>query len=119
MKLPNNESAYVQQPKIVSYLLSEAHPVGKSKAKFFRSLGFDESNTELLIHGLLNIARFHDLTKILETIHGTKYVIVGDLHTPRNRVVTILTVWIVDAGTAAPRFITARPFKSNSEVHRD
>ena len=119
MKLPNNESAYVQQPKIVSYLLSEAHSVGKSKAKFFRSLGFDEFNTELLIQGLLNIARSYDVTETLKTIHGTKYVIVGDLHTPSDRTVTILTVWIVDAGTGAPRFITARPFKPNSEVHRD
>ena len=119
MKLPNYEQAYVQPPKITHYLLSETHSVGKSKAKFFRSLGFDESNTELLVQGLLHIVRSYDVAETLTTAHGTKYVIIGDLDTPCDRVVTILTVWIVDTGTDAPRFITARPFKPNSEVHRD
>ncbi|WP_391540809.1 DUF6883 domain-containing protein [Halomicronema hongdechloris] len=54
-----------------------------------------------------------------DAVHGTKYVIIGDLHTPSDRTVTILTVWIIDIGTDSPRFITARPFKPNSEVHRD
>jgi hypothetical protein len=44
LRLPNKEKAYIPRHKILDYLLSEKHAVGKSKARFFRSLGFDESN---------------------------------------------------------------------------
>lgn len=37
MKLPDKEKAYIPLLKIKDYLLSETHPIGKSKAKFFRS----------------------------------------------------------------------------------
>jgi len=39
MKLPDREKAYIPLLKIKDYLLSETHPIGKSKAKFFRSCG--------------------------------------------------------------------------------
>ena len=56
MKLPNASAARVEFEKIVGYLLSDAHPVGKAKAQFFRVLGFDASRPEELLAGLLGIA---------------------------------------------------------------
>jgi len=44
MRLPNGTNAYVPREKLVEYLLSETHAVGKSKARFFRGFGFDETN---------------------------------------------------------------------------
>jgi hypothetical protein len=41
MKLPNADKAYVPPNKLLDYLLSLSHPVGGSKARFFRSAGFD------------------------------------------------------------------------------
>ena len=46
-----------------------------------------------------------------DSAYGTKYVIVGAIESPLGRMVTILTVWIIDSGTTAPRFVTARPYK--------
>lgn len=39
MELPNKAKAQIPLEKIKDYLLSEAHAVGKSKAKYFRSCG--------------------------------------------------------------------------------
>lgn len=111
MQLPNHLQAYVQSSKLVGYLLSETHTIGKAKAKFFRALGFDETNLEALEQALLNLARTQTVDETVVTVHGTKYVITGLIDTPSGRTVTILTVWIVDTGEDAPRFITARPYK--------
>lgn len=46
MRVPNRDHAYVPERKLTGYLLSRSHPVGTSKARFFRGLGFDESNVE-------------------------------------------------------------------------
>ena len=40
MKLPRSLEAIVPERKLTGYLLSETHPVGRAKAKFFRALGF-------------------------------------------------------------------------------
>lgn len=49
MKLPFRKNAYIPEAKLVDYLLSETHPVGSSKAKFFRGLGYDEGNVKQLM----------------------------------------------------------------------
>ncbi len=40
MRLPNADDAIIDRPKLEGYLLSEAHPVGRFKARFFATLGF-------------------------------------------------------------------------------
>lgn len=40
MKLPNADQAVVEQKKVVDYLLNEAHPYGRSKARFFAEFGY-------------------------------------------------------------------------------
>lgn len=47
MKLPRNREAIVPELKLTDYLLSETHPVGRAKAKFFRALGC-AATTEIL-----------------------------------------------------------------------
>ncbi len=53
MKLPNREHSFIRPAKLNDYLLSEQHPVGRSKAKIQRSRGFNESNTKNLEEQLL------------------------------------------------------------------
>jgi hypothetical protein len=48
VRLPNRQQAYVPDTKLTGYLLSLVHPVGRSKARFFRRFGFDDSNVEML-----------------------------------------------------------------------
>jgi len=109
MKLPNREKAYIPISKLIDYLLSETHVTGKTKSKFFRLFGFDESNSDMLEQGLLAIAKTQDVVEVNTSAHGTKYVIDGSLFSPLNRFVRIRTVWIIEREQDAPRFVTAYP----------
>ncbi len=109
MKLPNREFSYVPHAKLKGYLLSETHAVGRSKAKFLRMIGFNETNIDLLERGLTSIAQTNEITVAISSPHGTKYIIDGSLRTPSNRLIDIRTVWIIDKGQENPRFVTAFP----------
>ena len=109
MQLPNRDQAYIPPPKLDSYLLSETHTVGRSKAKFFRAFGFTESNVDVLEQGLLYIAQTEVVTEVLSSRYGTKYIIEGSLSTPSGAVVRVRTVWIIETGDQRPRFVTAHP----------
>jgi hypothetical protein len=110
LNLPHREQAFIQPDKLTRYLLSENHRVGRSKAKFFRGLGFNDANVSLLEKVLLAIAYEQEVMETVTTRHGIKYVMTGVINTPSNRAVSVLTVWIVDVGEQSPRFVTARPF---------
>ena len=90
-------------------MLSETHPVGKSKAKFFRMHGFDDHNVDQLEQGLLRIAREEEVADTELAPHGEKFVVCGGVPTPSGRMVEIETVWIVEAEGVPPRFVTAYP----------
>ena len=109
MRLPHADLAEVNPTKIGAYLLSEAHPVGRSKARFFREAGFDESTIDLLTRGLLHIARTREVVETSATVHGLKYVLEGELEAPTGRRLRLRTIWIVDRGQERPRFVTAYP----------
>ena len=109
MKLPNRENAYIPISKLIDYLLSETHITGKTKSKFFRLFGFDESNLDMLEQGLLAIAKTQDVIEVNISPHGTKYIIDGNLFTPINRFVKVRTVWIIEKDQDTPRFVTAHP----------
>ena len=42
MRLPHADEAIVPVEKLRDYVLSRSHPVGRTKAKFFASLGYTE-----------------------------------------------------------------------------
>lgn len=44
MRLPNGARAEIDERKLTDYLLSMTHPIGRFKAKFFQSVGFEASN---------------------------------------------------------------------------
>jgi hypothetical protein len=109
MKLPNREDSYIPLPKLKDYLLSETHPVGKWKSKFFRSLGFNDINIPVLEKCLISIAYSEDVKDIITLGNGTKYVIDGLIETPVGKTVKVRTVWFIDINGTRPRFITAYP----------
>lgn len=110
-ELPNKAKATVSRRKLVDYLLSETHAVGKAKAKFFRSLGFNETTVDELERGLLTIARTGEVKERMISSYGVKYVIDGPLSSPHGVVVNIRTIWIVETGDEVPRFVTAYPLE--------
>jgi hypothetical protein len=109
MKLPSRENAYIPPPKLHDYLLSKTHSVGRWKAKFFRAIGFDETNVDVLEQRLIAIAHSEDVRDVVSLKHGAKYVIEGSLQTPAGNLVQVRTVWVIDAGQDRPRFVTAYP----------
>lgn len=109
MKLPNREYAYIPPAKLLDYLLSETHSVGKSKSKYLRSSGFNEANAYLLKQGLMAIAQAEDIAEVINTPYGVKYVIDGSFPTPVGISIRMRTIWIVDKQQTRPRFVTAYP----------
>jgi fructose-specific component phosphotransferase system IIB-like protein len=113
--LPNREAAFIQPQKLTGYLLSETHEIGHSKAKLLRAFGFNDNNVALLQQELLKIAYTQDIQEIIQTPHGTKYVLDGKIQAPNGRSLHLRTVWIIDIDQTAPRFVTARPIKPDTK----
>ncbi len=109
MLLPNCEQAYIPAPKLTRYLLSETHAVGKAKAKFFASLGYNRKNADQFANALLMIAKSESISQEVATLYGAKYIVEGDLVTPGGNIARIRTVWVVESHDKRPRFVTAYP----------
>jgi Domain of unknown function (DUF6883)/Domain of unknown function (DUF4926) len=94
--------------KLRDYLLSPNHPIGRYKAAFFRSLGYEQDDWEALEHDIRSLltgnAEEMDVTE-----YGTKYSILGPITGPNGRSTNIVSVWIILMGEDVPRFVTAYP----------
>ena len=111
MKLPNSDIALVEEDKITGYLLNPAHPDNGGKAPFFLSLGFTLENWQALALALRKVAQNFPVTKRMESPHGVKYVLDGNLESPGGTAHGIRTIWIIDKGLDVPRLVTAYPHK--------
>jgi hypothetical protein len=109
MELPNKSRAYLPLEKVKNYLLSETHAVGKSKARYFRSYGFNDENASDLAQGLLMIAQNTPVESSERSPYGTKYILDGELETPNRVMIHVRTIWIIESNTDIPRFVTAYP----------
>jgi len=108
MELPHADLAVVPPEKITQYLLNDAHPEGKTKAAFFRRLGFRPENPQILEAELLHLARMADM-KEMPFAFGLKYVGTGLIDCPDGRQVEIVTVWALRFGQPPPYLVTAYP----------
>lgn len=109
MSLPNFEKAYVPEQKLKAYLLSETHAIGRAKARFFRRLGYAETNADQLADALLAIVKSEEVGEEVSTNFGTKYIVDGDILTPGGTAVRLRTVWVIEPHDDRPRFVTAYP----------
>lgn len=107
MKLPGGADAKVEREKLENYLLSRTHPTGRFKARFFHAVGLDDP--ERLGQVLRELARRGTVRSRIPTRHGTKYVVDGQMETPKGNRVPIRTVWILEHGSETPRLVTAYP----------
>ena len=108
MKLRNADTANVPSDKLRDYLLSRSHPIGRFKSMFFRSLGYDLDNHEVLDRDIRSLVS-GDAEESETNEFGTKYLVHGALHGPNGNSADIVTVWIILAGEDIPRFVTAYP----------
>jgi hypothetical protein len=109
--LPNGTKGLVEREKVVTYLLNPAHPEGAGKARFFFSLGFRPEWPQVLADALRRIARTGSVARFVETVHGAKYIVDGELTGPDGRAAQVRTIRITEPGKESPRLITAYPGK--------
>jgi len=86
MSMPRASEAVVPLRKLTDYLLSDSHPVGQSKARFFHACGFTRDSVGLLRDALLCVAREGAGFRSQPTGHGVKYVVDGMIVTPRQMI---------------------------------
>jgi hypothetical protein len=109
MRLPNAGVAKIEKRKVVDYLLSQTHPQGRLKARFFNAIGYGIDTWETLadnlrVHGAANAVKKMEATKL-----GDKYVVEGPLRCPNGRTSAVVTVWFIPPGESVPRLVTAYP----------
>lgn len=109
MKLPNASKVTIPKEKLIDYILSETHSTGKSKAKFFRKIGFIETNVKLFEKALRKIAKSEEVKKEIISEYGTKYILDGKIDSPSGKAVEVRTIWIIEKGQNRPRFVTVYP----------
>ena len=83
--LPNVTQAVIEEEKVREYLLSDSHPVGRFKAVFFRSLGFDREAWEVLRDALLAHAKEHQPVPGEKDRYGQRFEVRGILSGPSDR----------------------------------
>lgn len=108
VKLPNAHLAFVPDEKLGGYLLDPGHEDGGPKSRFLEAVGFDITRQDEVKAALLSHGAAFEATGIA-TPFGMKYHVDGMLISPTGRSVYVRTVWQIDAGTSAPRFVTLRP----------
>ena len=95
--------------KIVEYLLNARHPDGSGKARFFCKFGFRPESWEDLAGALKHLAMEGTVVQLIESVHGSKYIIEGRLRSPSGRRPRVRTVWILESGDEGARLVTAYP----------
>ena len=108
MLLPNAEQAIIERGKLEGYLLSEAHPVGRFKARFFAGLGFTAVNWRELESALRSQHLPESATSGPVEAFGQRFTIRAILKGPGGAAL-VTSVWFVRTGEAVARFVTAYP----------
>ena len=85
--LPHADQALVDEAKICDYLLSDTHPVGRFKARVFRSLGYTVESWTRLRDDLLHHGQTGKVQRIEMSAYGMKVVISATLKGFRKHII--------------------------------
>ena len=107
--LPKAPEAWVEEAKIVRYLLNRDHPEGGPKANFFLGRGFTPGDWEGMADALRQHAKDNLVVREVFFAFGIKYALDCHLPTPDRSNPCIRTVWEVRPEDDRPRLITAHP----------
>ncbi len=116
MRVPSLEHAVVPVAKIVDYLLSETHPDGRHKARFFQALGFSISDWQRLERALRQHLSDHEVASVERSPFGTRYAVEGIIEAPDGRSPLIRAVWFIRNDEESPHFITAYPLRRRDDA---
>lgn len=114
-RLPVAEKLLVPERKLVGYLLNEAHPDGRGKARFFSPHGFTAAEWQTLAEALRRHAAEHPVVETAETPFGFRSVVEGILHAADGRKPLVRSVWFVVRDGDAATLVTAYPLEGRSK----
>ena len=109
MTVPNADRAIIAPEKITGYLLNVSHKRGGSKARLLLSLGYRPDDPRQLQTDLRTQHLLLDVTRTSKNPYGIVYEVEGPIRTPGGKIVRFCSIWQVDSGIDAPRFITMYP----------
>ena len=109
MPIPQAHRAIVRRAKLHDYLLSPDHPGGRSKAAYFRRLGYERSRWRSLEADLREQHLSLEPARVIDTEFGRKYVIEAMLVGPSGGTAMLVSVWIIRSGEEVPRLVSAYP----------
>jgi hypothetical protein len=101
--------AIISPEKLRDYILSPAHPDGRSKATYLALAGYSREDWSRLERDLRNQHLLLEARPGGITPWGRKYEILGPLIGPNGRTLWIRTFWIVRNDESAARLITLIP----------
>lgn len=106
-KLPNAENAIINIRKLRNYCLNPNHPVGKHKAKVFKTvLGIGQSDAELLKELIIASLPDHPAELNFSDTYGTRYTVNLKIRILNNKEHIFTTGWIIRYDENFPRLIT-------------
>jgi hypothetical protein len=108
VRLPARD-AIIPSDKLRDYLLSDAHPEGRSKAEYLGRLGYTQKAFRQLDADLREQILSLDVEPGRRSSYGRKYEILGLLTGPNGSTAWVRTIWIVRVGETAPRLVTLIP----------
>ena len=110
-KLPDPDTAWVEETKVRCYLLDLDHPEGRPKAEYFMRCGFTLEAWETMRDALVQQGVSNPVVKTTENEYGKRYVVECSCPTPDGSNPCIRSVWEVASTDKRPRLITAHAFK--------
>lgn len=104
-----SETCVVSDAKVRDYLLNLNHPIGRSKAVFFMSQGFNPEDWAVLAEAL--IAHFNSCTRMPngKDEFGHRLECTGPLTTSSGKSPLVVSAWILRPGQPLPEFLSAYP----------
>ena len=108
--LPGAGTAWVEERKILKYLLDLTHPQGAAKARFFLGRGFAVETWTVMRDALIAQGTTNVVVRTIENEFGKRYTVECICPTPDATNPCIRSVWEVKPEDPRPRLITAHPF---------
>ncbi|GAC1446135.1 MAG: hypothetical protein NVSMB56_02080 [Pyrinomonadaceae bacterium] len=104
--LPNYQNAEIPRKKLEGYTLDPMHKVGRHKARVFRSaLGFEKADWEELAKRIHVALPYHEAIATEEGEYGRKFQVILPIEGLNERIVEVLTVWIIRHETDFPSLV--------------
>ncbi len=103
-----NKAKVDAKNKLAGYALNPDHPVGKHKARVFKSArGFSRDDAAELERQILEKVGSCPAVRGKTDEYGTRYTVDIPIQGRNGRTVTVETGWIVRSGESTPNLVTA------------